>query len=158
MKQKPTLDELFQSKRLDLPEDDFWYGFQDRVKGKTMAALSQQNKTAKTRRVGLYGVVPVLVIALIGWSMLQSPIGFENTQEISGISEGVVFEVAYDQLSTVLNDDLTMEREGAIQLAQIDSFDSFASARIQLSDGEENFSFHSLSASQITGSSSQYTF
>ena len=28
---KPSLDELFQSKKLDVPSDDFWDDFQDRV-------------------------------------------------------------------------------------------------------------------------------
>ena len=53
MKDKPTLDELFHSKKLDLPDEDFWNGFQDQVKGKTMAALSQQTQTAKVKKAGI---------------------------------------------------------------------------------------------------------
>ena len=62
MKDKPTLEDLFQSKKLDLPKEEFWNGFQDRVKGQTMAALSQQNRMVKVRNLGLYSMVPVLVL------------------------------------------------------------------------------------------------
>ncbi len=157
MKQKPTLDELFQSKKLDLPEDDFWNGFQDRVKGKTMAALSQQTKTAKARRAGLYGVVPVMVLALVGWSMFN--FNGVSTEGIAVTSESTnLFEASYNELSTVMEGDFSIEREGAIQLARLDSFDSFANARIQIAGGDEKFNFHTLSLSKTSSPSPQYTF
>ena len=52
MEDKPTLDELFQSKKLDVPDEDFWNGFQDRVKGHAIASLSRRSKTAKIRKSG----------------------------------------------------------------------------------------------------------
>ena len=39
MKDKPTLDDLFMSKKLDQPDEEFWNGFQDRVKGRAIASL-----------------------------------------------------------------------------------------------------------------------
>ena len=85
MKDKPTLDELFHSKKLDLPDDDFWNGFQDQVKGKTMAALSQQTQTAKVKKAGIYGIVPVLVMAMVGWSALQFQVGISTSSSVASL-------------------------------------------------------------------------
>ena len=49
MKDKPTLEDLFNSKKLDLPDESFWNGFQDRVKGQAIASLSQRSRTARLR-------------------------------------------------------------------------------------------------------------
>jgi len=38
---KPNLDELFQSKKLDVPSDEFWEGFQDKVKEKALSTVVQ---------------------------------------------------------------------------------------------------------------------
>ena len=158
MKDKPTLDELFHSKKLDLPDEDFWNGFQDQVKGKTMAALSQQTQTAKVKKVGIYGFVPVLVMAMVGWSALQlhivpsgsSPVATNQTQ-----SNDLNAQI---DLSAVLGDDAGFERQGVVQLAQLESFDSFANARIQLAGGGDLFNQHTLSLGQNSGTLSNYTF
>lgn len=158
MKDKPTLDELFHSKKLDLPDEDFWNGFQDRVKGKTMAALSQQTQSAKVKKAGIYGIVPVLVMAMVGWSALQlqlvpsgsSPVTTNQTQsnELN----------AQIDLSALLGDDAGFERQGVVQLAQLESFDSFANARIQSAGGGDLFNQHTLSLGQNSGILSNYTF
>ena len=74
MRDKPTLDELFESKKLDLPDVDFWNGFQNRVKGQAIAALSQRSRTSKLRRVALFGFVPVFALVMISWGILQTHI------------------------------------------------------------------------------------
>jgi hypothetical protein len=159
MKNKPTLDDLFQSKKLDLPDEDFWNGFQDRVKGRTMAALSQQTKTAKVKRAGIYSVVPVMVMAMVGWSALQLQVGTLTSSKIASLKTpanvGLNVKV---ELSTVLGDEAGIEREGVVQLAQLESFDSFANARIQLAGGGDRFNHHTLSLGQNSGTHSNYTF
>jgi hypothetical protein len=159
MKNKPTLDDLFQSKKLDLPNEDFWNGFQDRVKGRTMAALSQQTKTAKVRRAGIYSVVPVMVMAMVGWSALQLQIGTRTSSKVASLETpanvGLNVQV---ELSAVLGDEAVIEREGVVQLAQLESFDSFANARIQLAGGGDRFNHHTLSLGQNSGTHSNYTF
>ena len=155
MNEKPTLEELFQSKKLDLPEDGFWNGFQDRVKGRTMAALSQQSKSAKIRKAGIYAIVPVFLSVMVGW-------GFLNSNSIGNSQHTTLIEtdqkIDHSELSSVLADASSTEREGTVQLAMIESFDSFANARIELAGGGENFHYNSLSFNQNTGSISQYTF
>jgi hypothetical protein len=159
MKNKPTLDDLFHSKKLDLPDEDFWNGFQDRVKGKTMAALSQQTKTARVRKAGIYSVVPILVLAMVGWSALQFQVGISTSSSVASLetqaSGGLNVQ---NDLSAVLGNEAGFEREGIVQLAQLESFDSFANVRIQLAGGGDRFNHHSLSLDQSLGTPSNYTF
>ena len=159
MKNKPTLDDLFQSKKLDLPDEDFWNGFQDRVKGRTMAALSQQTKTAKVRRAGIYSVVPVMVMAMVGWSALQLQVGTRTSSKVASLKTPAnVGSNVQVELSAVLGDEADIEREGVVQLAQLESFDSFANARIQLAGGGDRFNHHTLSLGQNSVTHSNYTF
>ena len=159
MKNKPTLDDLFHSKKLDLPDEDFWNGFQDRVKGKTMAALSQQTKTARVRKAGIYSVVPILVLAMVGWSALQFQLGIGTSSSVASLetqaSGGLNVQ---NELSAVLGDEAGFDREGIVQLAQLESSDSFANVRIQLAGGGDRFNHHSLSLGQSLGTPSNYTF
>ena len=158
MKNKPTLDDLFHSKKLDLPDEDFWNGFQDRVKGKTMAALSQQTKTARVRKAGIYSVVPILVLAMVGWSALQFQVGIGTSSVASLETQPTGGLNVQNELSAVLGDEAGIEREGVVQLAQLESFDSFANARIQLVGGGDRFNHHTLSLGQNSGTHSNYTF
>lgn len=155
MTDKPTLDELFQSKKLDLPDDDFWNGFHDRVKGRTMAAISQQNKTSKFRKAGVYAFMPIFILALVSWSMLQ----FENLpgNESSNVAS-MESSPAFDQLASVLEEDLPTMSEGAIQFAKLESFESFASSSIQLAGVGENFSQRVLRLSPTSRKPARYTF
>jgi hypothetical protein len=158
MNNKPTLDDLFHSKKLDLPDEDFWNGFQDRVKGKTMAALSQQTKTARVRKAGIYSVVPILVLAMVGWSALQFQVGIGTSSVASLKTQPTGGLNVQNELSAVLGDEAGIEREGVVQLAQLESFDSFANARIQLVGGGDRFNHHTLSLGQNSGTHSNYTF
>ena len=159
MKDKPTLDDLFQSKKLDLPDEDFWNGFQDRVKGRTMAALSQQTKTVKVRRAGIYSVVPVMVMAMVGWSALQLQVGTRTSSKVASLKTPAnVGSNVQVELSAVLGDEAGIQREGVVQLAQLESFDSFANARIQLAGGGDLFNHHTLSLGQNSVTHSNYTF
>lgn len=44
---KPSLSDLFDSKKLDIPQDDFWDGFQDQVRTKTLSSVVKEE--CKTR-------------------------------------------------------------------------------------------------------------
>lgn len=157
MKDKPTLEDLFQSKKLDLPKEEFWNGFQDRVKGQTMAALSQQNRITKARNLGLYSLVPVLVLLFASshfFSVEISKSSSDSTtaQVVSSSPSGA------NLLLTTIQQDLYTEKEGAIQLARMDSFESFSNSRLISAGGHTNFNFSELQASGNSVSSQQFTF
>ena len=159
MKEKPTLEDLFNSKKLDLPDEDFWNGFQDRVKGQAIASLSQRNRTARIRKVGAYGLLPVLVLSLIGWNLLSFEVSISSDQTVAVSNvESVVSSESLTQLESLMLQADSLNREGAVQLASLDSFDSFTNVQVRLSGGASSFNHHSLSLSQGSGVSAQYTF
>ena len=125
MKDKPTLEDLFNSKKLDLPDEDFWNGFQDRVKGQAIASLSQRSRTARLRKAGAYSVLPVLVLSLIGWNLLSSEVSVSSGQAVAvGNAEAVITTDSLAQLESLMLQEDSLNREGAVQLARLDSFDS----------------------------------
>ena len=159
MKDKPTLEDLFNSKKLDLPNEDFWNGFQDRVKGQAIASLSQRSRTARLRKAGAYSVLPVLVLSLFGWNLLNSEVSVSTEQAVAvNNSESVLTTDSLAQLESLMLQEDSLNREGAVQLARLDSFDSFTNAQVKLSGGASSFNHYSLSLSQGSGVSSQYTF
>ena len=48
---KPSLDELFQSKKLDVPSDDFWDGFQERVHDRALTSVVQRDNFTNTSKI-----------------------------------------------------------------------------------------------------------
>jgi hypothetical protein len=159
MKDKPTLEDLFNSKKLDLPDENFWNGFQDRVKGQAIASISHRTRTARLRKAGTYSVLPVLILSLIGWNLLNSEVSVSSVQAVAlSNAEAVLTTDSLAQLESLMLQEDSLNREGAVQLARLDSFDSFTNAQVKLSGGASSFNHYSLSLSQGSGVSSQYTF
>ena len=83
MKDKPTLEDFFNSKKLDLPDENFWNGFQDRVKGQAIAGrLVSAAFTARLRKAGAYSVLPVLVLSRFRVE-LQTPVSSIRSRSCS---------------------------------------------------------------------------
>ena len=63
---KPSLSDLFDSKKLDLPQDDFWDGFQDQVRSKTLSSVvKEESKT----RIYKYLVISAPLILIFCFSI-----------------------------------------------------------------------------------------
>ena len=159
MDDKPTLEDLFNTKKLDLPDDEYWDGFQDRVKGKAIASLSHRNRFVRARKAGLYAVLPVFILSLIGWNLISSENQFFSKQPVahSG-SEPSVSDDSLAKLETLMMEEESLSRESAMQLASLDSFDSFTKAQVRLSGGDSYFNHQSLSLTESKGAPAQYTF
>jgi hypothetical protein len=159
MKDKPTLDDLFESKKLDLPDEEFWNGFQDRVKGRAIASLGERSKSARLRKVGLYATLPALVLTFVGLGLIESD--STRSSELSGVSpvpSVTEADTSFSQLASLLEGEGTYDRESVVQLASLNSFDSFANSSVQLAGGDSSFNHHSLSLSRNPIHSAQYTF
>ena len=72
-KEKPSLDELFQSKKLDVPSDDFWDGFQDRVRDRTLTSVVQRSRFLITSKTIIFSVPASIACLLAVLFYLQSP-------------------------------------------------------------------------------------
>ena len=57
-KNKPSLNSLFESKKLDLPKTQFWDQFQNEVKGKVVASASRPNLSQRFAKISTI-IVPV---------------------------------------------------------------------------------------------------
>jgi len=60
---KPTLETLLQSKKHDLPGEDFWIDLQKQVQGKALASLSEPSMTSRFLKYS-YLTLPVLAVAI----------------------------------------------------------------------------------------------
>ena len=70
---KPNLDELFQSKKLDVPSDEFWDGFQDKVKERALSTVVQNGSYSPISKVFLVAIPTVLACALAAFLFWQTP-------------------------------------------------------------------------------------
>ena len=81
---KPTLETLLQSKRHDLPGDDFWIDLQNQVQGKALASLSEPSITSRFLKYS-YLTLPVLAAAIfyaISFYPDATKTPLESTQKI----------------------------------------------------------------------------
>ena len=60
---KPTLETLLQSKKHDLPGEDFWIDLQKQVQGKALASLSEPSMTSRFLKYS-YLTLPPLALAI----------------------------------------------------------------------------------------------
>ena len=70
---KPNLDELFQSKKLDVPSDEFWDGFQDKVKERALLTVVQNGSYSPISKVFLVAIPTALACALAAFLFWQTP-------------------------------------------------------------------------------------
>ena len=63
-KNKPSLNSLFESKKLDLPKTQFWDQFQNEVKGKVVASASRPNLSQRFAKISTI-IVPVFLLSIL---------------------------------------------------------------------------------------------
>lgn len=98
-KEKPSLDELFQSKKLDVPSDDFWDGFQDRVRDRALTSVVQRSRYSITSKTIILSVPASLACLIAVLFYLQSPPSpsqsselVQNSSELSLPSDAVFLD------------------------------------------------------------------
>jgi len=64
--QKPSLEDLFISKKMDRPSEEFWENFQDEVRSKTLSSIAKE-QSSKNFKHRLYASVTIfsLVFSII---------------------------------------------------------------------------------------------
>ena len=74
-KNKPSLNNLFESKKLDLPNDDFWEKLQNDVKGEVFASASRSSISHRTLKFTLFSL-PIFLLALFVFQ--RNHLGFDS--------------------------------------------------------------------------------
>lgn len=78
---KPTLESLFESKKLDLPSDVFWEELQNRVKGRALASLSRHSIS---RRLYISSaLLAPAILFVISFFVLNDPVANLDSFSIS---------------------------------------------------------------------------
>ena len=62
-KDKPSLDHLFESKKFDLPSEDFWDGFQNQVKDRVLSSISRSSHSHRILKAS-FCAAPLLSVIL----------------------------------------------------------------------------------------------
>ena len=96
---KPSLDELFQSKKLDVPSDDFWDDFQDRVRDRALTSVVQRSRftiTPKTTIFSLSASVACLLAIFFYFQHSTSTVEFpevvQESKETAKTSDAVFLD------------------------------------------------------------------
>lgn len=64
---KPSLNDLFVSKKLDTPDQEFWDDFQNQVRTRTLSSIVEDGKKSRTNKLIIYSSFSVLLLSLCFW-------------------------------------------------------------------------------------------
>ena len=159
---KPSLQDLFSSKKLDMPDEHFWDRFQNDVKGKAIAGTSRKSKIYQSKVI--LSALPVFALAIF----FSRPLLNLNPELVSvDVINSQTAEVGVGQISPALSVlQEIMDSEVAIQSgynqssSKIENASAFANTRLLVSAGNEVFAQHHYqSAEDLEFSvSNSYTF
>ena len=133
--QKPTLENLFQSKKYDIPSDEFWNDLQDQVKGRALASLARPSIASKCVKSSIF-ILPVILF-FVFFSKIVSTDNSEivNSSEIKSTTEEQI-DYSSDKESLAIIQNLE-ESEFDLEIPS----DSFAISSVI---DEDSFVEHSL--------------
>lgn len=141
-KNKPSLSDLFDSKKLDVPQDDFWDGFQDQVRSKTLSSLVKgESKT----RIYKYLVIstPLILIFCFSLWILTFP------DELNNGTASNTINISSTPVTGMSADSLEQEKPKIeLSLTSVDStsFDKIPDTEVEAFT-EQNFFASSLQSS-----------
>ena len=143
-KEKPSLDELFQSKKLDVPSDDFWDGFQDRVRDRTLTSVVQRSRFLITSKTIIFSVpasIACLLAVLFYLHSPSSPVQLSESVEVSG-------DIPESSSDAVFLDDLPGQDMEVVSSYVVDSKLSdqslYVHHSLEWADEESSFEEHTI--------------
>ena len=116
MTNKPNLDELFQSKKLDVPPDEFWDGFQDKVRERALSTVVQNGASSPVTKLLFVAIPSAVLCAVAVFFLLQtsssvnSPVrlavnvGDETEESSALLSRETQADESVEMISAVLTD------------------------------------------------------
>lgn len=158
---KPNLDELFQSKKLDVPSDEFWEGFQDKVKEKALSTVVQNGSHSSASKFLFAGIPSLAAFVLAYFFMFQTtspisdpvllPAGSADASVESLVSVPPEVQVVEDleSVSSVLSDldnkgFLNTTVEGQESLPLVSDHDLYVHQALKWADEDSSFEKHTI--------------
>ena len=140
---KPSLDELFQSKKLDVPSDDFWDDFQDRVRDRALTSVVQRSRFTITSKTIIFSLSASVACFLTLFFYFQPS---SSTAEISKFVQESKETVKTSD--AVLLDDLVGQEVEVVSSYVVDSKLSdqslYVHHELEWADKESSFEEHMI--------------
>jgi hypothetical protein len=147
--QKPTLENLFQSKKYDIPSDEFWNDLQDQVKGRALASLARPSFSSKCVKSSIFILPAILVFVFFSKIVSSDNSEIVISSEIKSTT-GEQIEYSFDKKSLAIIQkleesefDLEISSDSLVISSVVDK-DSFVEHSLQL-DTESAFEVEYLS-------------
>ena len=134
---KPTLSDLFVSKKLDVPNDEFWDSFQDQVRCKTLSSVVTDNNQSKVFKYISY-TTALFVFSLFSYFAL-----FPSS------SSSVIIAAKSDDLNSI---SLISPDSNYINSSSNSDFNPILDSAILLSESEDQFVEQNYFASSLESS------
>jgi hypothetical protein len=149
---KPSLEDLFSSKKLDMPDDKFWNRFQNDVKGKAIAGASRKPLLHNSKL--LISVLPVFVLAVF----LSRPIFQQELQTASAIYVDPTLPQletsdSFNQLAIILREESVITPQFSLPENKVGNKTAFSDTRLSLTNGDEVFAqyhYHAAGDSELS--------
>ncbi len=141
---KPSLQDLFSSKKLDMPDEHFWDRFQNDVKGKAIAGSNRKPKIYQSKVI--LSALPVFALAIF----FSRPLLNSNPELVSlDITNSVTAEAGVGQISPalsilqeIMDSEVTIQSGYNQSSTKIENASAFANTRLLVSVGNEVFAQH----------------
>jgi len=147
--QKPTLEDLFQSKKYDIPSDEFWNDLQDQVKGRALASLARPSFSTKCIKSSIFVLPVILVFVFFSKIVSSDDSGIVISSQIKPTTEEQInYSFDKESLAIIQNleeseFDLEIPSDSLVISSVVDE-DSFVEHNLQL-DKESAFEVEYLS-------------
>jgi hypothetical protein len=87
--EKPSLDELFNSKKLDVPSDEFWDSFQDRVHERALTSVVQSTPFSLASKRVIWSLPLSLVCFVAVFLYFTYPFSSSNTPAVANNTKDI---------------------------------------------------------------------
>lgn len=156
---KPNLEDLFSSKKLDIPDEEFWNRFQDDVKGKAIAGASRKPLLHNSKV--LISALPVFVLAVfLSRPMFQKELHTASTIYTDATQAQIDATDSFNQLATILSDESVITPQFSLPENKVGNKTAFSDTRLFLATGDEVFAqyhYHAAGDSELSVPTN-YTF
>ena len=173
---KPNLDELFQSKKLDMPSDEFWEGFQDKVKEKALSTVVQNGPHSPASKF-LFAGIPSLAACVLAYffifqttSTISDPVllpagsADASVESLVSVPPDIQVVEGIGIVSSVLSDldekgFLNTTVEGKELLPLVSDHDLYVHQALKWADEDSSFEKHTIEEDETPlGDFAQFTF
>ncbi len=161
---KPTLKELFDSKRLDHPNDEFWDDFQDQVRTKTLSSVVSEKKVSINQVISYSScLIVILLVSVFAVYKFNLQTSIESASENSSLTSSInnnssIGEKKFKEFSEDLSllSSLTVELKNEL----LDDPNLFVEQNFHMSSLETSFQHRVLvpQVDKLWDPASQFTF